>query len=489
MPYEIRKYDGTVLGTVGDGIADTSKSSLTFIGKNLSNFGKAQNENLLYLLENFASTIEPINKLRGQTWYDTSNYVLKVYNGGEWVKQAVLDFVDTKPTSGYPGYMWVDNVNKQLYFHDGDDYRLVGPERVQGFGETKVSSVVLKDVPNNNHAVLEIVINDEVVGIISTASFSVSSSTAIAGFSTVTRGINLKYQNNNFPLIGRATNANESTTATNLAGGASGSVPVQTSLGTTSFISIGDNDTVLYSNGTTPAWRSLSNLTAAFATTATNLSGGSQGGIPYQTSAGTTTFLPLDAEGYVLTAGATRPKWLPLSGLSAGTALTATYSTNSLKLLNESGSTFISASTGSVASTIVERDVNQNIWGNVFIGTALQANYADLAEKYLADNDYEVGTVVSIGGEKEITACQGGDRAIGVVSGNPAYLMNKDLEGGTAVALKGRVPCKVFGAVRKGQRLVAYNNGAATVGTVDVFAISLENNDDAGVRIVEVLVL
>ena len=128
----------------------------------------------------------------------------------------------------------------------------------------------------------------------------------------------------------------------------------------------------------------------------------------------------------------------------------------------------------------------------MFQGEASTARYADLAEKYLPDADYEVGTVVTVGGEKEITACKYGDRAIGVVSANPAYMMNSELEGGIYVALKGRVPVRVVGAVAKGQRLIASNNGCA-VGAVphanDVFAIALETNNDTSEKIVEAIVL
>jgi hypothetical protein len=115
-----------------------------------------------------------------------------------------------------------------------------------------------------------------------------------------------------------------------------------------------------------------------------------------------------------------------------------------------------------------------------------------LAEKYLADAEYLVGTVMTVGGNKEVTACTVGDRAIGVVSANPAYMMNSGLEGGTYVALKGRVPCKVIGQVKKGQRLVAGLNGAAQAtygGNADVFAIALESSDDTNEKVIEVLVL
>jgi hypothetical protein len=128
----------------------------------------------------------------------------------------------------------------------------------------------------------------------------------------------------------------------------------------------------------------------------------------------------------------------------------------------------------------------------LFQGVATSANYADLAEKYLADADYEVGTVVMIGGEKEVTAGQVGFRAIGAVSANPAYMMNSELEGGTYIALKGRVPVKVIGNIIKGQRLVAGADGtaqAAMGNTADYFAISLVTNTDSGVRLVEALIL
>jgi hypothetical protein len=85
-----------------------------------------------------------------------------------------------------------------------------------------------------------------------------------------------------------------------------------------------------------------------------------------------------------------------------------------------------------------------------------------------------------------------GFRALGAVSANPAYMMNSELEGGTYVALKGRVPVKVTGSVIKGQRLVAGAAGtaqAAMGNTADVFAIALETNNDASVKLVECVIL
>jgi hypothetical protein len=142
--------------------------------------------------------------------------------------------------------------------------------------------------------------------------------------------------------------------------------------------------------------------------------------------------------------------------------------------------------------SIAARDVSGNITANIFNGTATAARYADLAEKYLADKEYEAGTVVIIGGEKEVTASDVNTRAIGVVSADPAFMMNKDLEGGIYIALKGRVPCKAYGAVAKGDRLVAGPGGTAMAAHgnyANVFAVALESTGTRTGNIIEVLVL
>jgi hypothetical protein len=144
------------------------------------------------------------------------------------------------------------------------------------------------------------------------------------------------------------------------------------------------------------------------------------------------------------------------------------------------------------AYSIVARDVSGDITANIFKGTATAARYADLAEKYLADQDYVPGTVVMIGGEKEVTASDVNTRAVGVVSADPAFMMNKDLEGGIYIALKGRVPCKAYGSVAKGDRLVAGPAGTAMAAHgnyANVFAVALESTGTRTGNIIEVLVL
>ena len=105
---------------------------------------------------------------------------------------------------------------------------------------------------------------------------------------------------------------------------------------------------------------------------------------------------------------------------------------------------------------------------NLFVGIATTAQYADLAEKYVADQDYESGTVLEFGGEFEVTlADDGSNKLAGVVSTNPAYLMNSECVGNyiAAIALQGRVPCKVRGKIHKGDMLMSGGGGYARKAT------------------------
>ena len=133
-----------------------------------------------------------------------------------------------------------------------------------------------------------------------------------------------------------------------------------------------------------------------------------------------------------------------------------------------------------------------NVHATTFRGTSVTAQYADLAEKYLPDADYAVGTVVCVGGDAEITASTFGKRAIGAISGNPAYKMNSDLDGGVYVALKGRVPVQVIGTVKKGDNLIAADNGCASAAVYhssEVFAVALGSSNDTGVKLIEAIIL
>jgi hypothetical protein len=155
------------------------------------------------------------------------------------------------------------------------------------------------------------------------------------------------------------------------------------------------------------------------------------------------------------------------------------------------------ATSANTGSTIVARDGSGNFSAGVITATATQARYADLAEKYTSDQDYEPGTIVELGGEYEITQTRRtrSTAIAGVVSTDPAYLMNSDSEG-ISVALIGRVPCKVVGKVRKGDLLISSDEpGHAQAykdmhnpptGSVIGKAIESKDNEETGV--IEVLV-
>jgi hypothetical protein len=139
--------------------------------------------------------------------------------------------------------------------------------------------------------------------------------------------------------------------------------------------------------------------------------------------------------------------------------------------------------TGSPATAIINGGTNGtgNIGStagtfNTVFAKATTAQYADLAEMYASDAEYEPGTVVDFGGTQEITisATPGSDRIAGVVSTDPAHLMNSTQSGDhvIAVALTGRVPTRVTGTVWKGAMMISAGNGHAqacatpTIGTV-----------------------
>jgi len=105
-----------------------------------------------------------------------------------------------------------------------------------------------------------------------------------------------------------------------------------------------------------------------------------------------------------------------------------------------------------------------NVWAQTFRGVSTTARYADLAENYQADAAYEPGTVLEFGGSEEVTLAQDGTKRVaGVVSTNPAHLMNSGLFGTNvvAIALQGRTPCKVRGKISKGDMLVSGGSGFA----------------------------
>jgi len=686
MSYTIYHYNPNLpaITTVADGTVDTT-TDLKLIGKSYAGYGLAQNENFVYLLENFANSVAPANPLTGQIWFDSGAGKIKFYDGTKFRVVGGADVSATTPSGLSVGDFWFDTVSNQLFAWNGTAPTLIGPQAVNGAQNTQMQSISLTDKAGGTHAVIAAYDNGNVIFTISSDSAFEQDSTANAtlGFSTgydwIYKGVTLVNTNNPSQIgvtngtLDTSTNLNDTNlfrfwgTATNAdqLGGVSASGYVLSSnavFGTQ--VNFSDQGytvgasvklQVFNDGNTTPTFRSTVNSTPiVFETTnsssqivtplqllntqvlpgsdltcdlGSNTGGGVGGTSPQrwnniyagyvyataqqadaltiQTSVsganqasvanavGQTSIVARDAGGNInvtqvngiavkanqmllsgnyvsavttntastimardasgntavniLTGTATQANTLAFNGgfvnatnagtastivardtsgnFSAGTitanltgnvtgiltgnvkatdnsvlvdataksftgSLTGTASQSSKLLVN--GSSFEFAETASTSNTVVARDGTSSIYANIFYGNATTANYADLAEKYLADQEYEVGTVVIVGGEAEVTACNYGDLAIGVVSANPAFKMNEGLEGGTYIALKGRVPVKVVGAVRKGQRLIAAANGTAVAAVPhanDVFAVALESSDDISVKLVECLVL
>jgi len=187
---------------------------------------------------------------------------------------------------------------------------------------------------------------------------------------------------------------------------------------------------------------------------------------------------------------------------TAAEALTAVTATGITVTPTISGTFFVPfVNTFSGGATVIAStsSFNYNAATGVLNATATSAYYADLAERYESDKPYEVGTVLVIGGEKEVTTTdvKANTAVIGIVSKNPAYMMNSDAgndETHPFIALKGRVLCKICGTVEKGDLLVtssvpgyaaAWSNGDSPNA---VIGKALGNHSE-GFGVIEVLVV
>ena len=198
--------------------------------------------------------------------------------------------------------------------------------------------------------------------------------------------------------------------------------------------------------------------------------------------------------------GASSTSLAGLTGLTfASGTISGTVGINITGSITHTGNIVGPANSGANNGVSIGSNTNRynTVWATTFNGEATAALYADLAENYLGDAAYAPGTVLVFGGDEEVTACttKGDTRAAGVVTTNPAHLMNSALQGEhvVGVALQGRVPCNVIGKVRKGDMLVtsavagyAIVNNTPGVGQVIGKAVGTKDNDDRGV--VEVVV-
>jgi hypothetical protein len=496
MAYVINKYDGTVVTTVEDGTVNQTLD-IKLIGKNYAGYGELQNENFLFMLENFARDVEPPNAIRGQLWYDTAHKKIKFFTGDVVAGSKVWKttggvHAGVEPSNPTEGDLWFDTSVMQLKVRTTTGWLVIGPQSA-GNGVTQMVSRSIKGTDNVLHPIIAATIEDEVVYIISKfASFTIDAtdpnSEDLTAYNVVGKGITL-------PTVGTtATNTKFRGTATNADAldGLSSAGFIKTATPTFANRAIFSNVGFTVGDST--------DLKVAVESSAPVIQSQSGASISVKVQNGSVLQTPLVVNALSLEPGATNTYDLGTSNKKWKTIYVeqvdgiSTKSDTLLVSASPGPNRYRASSVVADAWSIAARDSSGSITATEFNGTASRARYADLAEKYLADEIYPIGTVVVVGGEKEVTASQFGKRALGVVSEKPAFMMNSDLVDGTYIALKGRVPVYVAGPVKKGDELIADDNGVATTSdnpeySSKVFAIALEDNDYFEIRLIECVIL
>ena len=205
MAYTVNKTSGAVLTTIADGTIDNT-SDLTLIGKNYSGYGEIFNENLVKLMENFASTSIPTSPLAGQLWWDSSNGLLKVYNGTNMKVISGSTASASAPTAVTTGDLWWDTTNSQLKVYNGTTFITIGPSFTAGTGTSGAIVDSITDNLGSSHVVVKLFVNESIVGMVSKDS-SFTPQSAVSGFATINPGIQLSTSVSGSTFKGDATNA------------------------------------------------------------------------------------------------------------------------------------------------------------------------------------------------------------------------------------------------------------------------------------------
>ena len=494
MAYTINNTAGATLVTLADGTINTTATDITLFGKGYAGFGERLNENLVKLLENFANTSAPTNKIKGQLWYDSLNNQIKIWNGSKFKPVGSSTNSATSPTNANTGDFWFDTNNSQFYVYNGTAWTLIGPTTVTGSGVTLVSAETVEDNVGVNKRILKLITNDTTVGIVSAEQFTPG--TAISGFATVYKGITLSTAISGNKFTGTATDADA-------LGGAVAANYLRSNIDDTTSGTLGIiNDGGLTLGAGSDLTVTVSGTDVTFANTSSNGDiiftvndggntkevlrlNGASGRIDSlrvgdliidgtQTIINTTT---LSVEDNIIelnrniSSAAAMPNY---SGIKVRRSEAALATEENLYWVWDE--TFSDAGYGDAGGAWTAfRDQGEiasptlvDIRANIVHATSTSAQYADLAERYATDTPVSVGDVVILGGTEEITKCirELDDAVFGVVSERPAYLMNADAGNNDShpmIALKGRVRVKISGTGRAGDRIVSAGNGAARV--------------------------
>ena len=178
MAYDIKRFDKvTPITVVADNTIDNTTLPINLIGKNRAGYGEAQNQNFVYLLENFAGSTPPATALSGQLWYDIANKKLKFNDGvgpSSYRTLSRLEVSSTTPTFDSPGDLWFDSTRNLLKLWTGKNTITIGPSTIDP--DTNIEVLRLRDTNDEYYNVLAAKVIKEFVYIISSVSFTLKDS-------------------------------------------------------------------------------------------------------------------------------------------------------------------------------------------------------------------------------------------------------------------------------------------------------------------------
>ena len=503
MAYTIDKYNNTQLTVVEDGTIDQT-TDLKLVGKNYAGYGEIQNENFVFLLENFSGANAPPKAISGQIWFDSSTRKLKFYDGTKFRTTGGAEISATQPSGLTTGDFWWDTTNEQLYAYNGTTFILVGPQNV-GETVTQWQSASVNDNLGTSRAIIKAVINDETTMIVSNQTFTIDSTdvtNAIAGFDIIKQGMTLK---NTVNSTGGVTSTNfiywgTSSNALKLGGIDAGNF-IQT--GDANFttlaefadvgIAVGDSNDlrIKIENGNEAV------IANEVGTLISIRAKNTLGVIKNPLKIYSNSVIPGLAADNVSTEAVTLGNADHVFSNIYATNFTGTSEKATALVVNgtsRAGSETIAngtVATRTAASEVVNAQTIPagSLKANYFVGISTQAQYADLAEKYTTAEEHSVGTAMAIctHPDHEAAPATGNDISIGVVSDSPAYLMNAESEG-QIIGLKGRVPIRIIGAVEKGDVVYVGEDGVCQTNNSKgqhIVGIALASNSDKGEKLVE----
>jgi hypothetical protein len=189
MSYTLTVVNRTPI-TINNGATDSS-TSLTLVGKNYPNYGQLIEQNLIYLMQNFAGVSQPVNAVTGQLWWSTTSNNLQVYNGTTFKTVGGATVSTSAPTnSAIAGDLWYKSDDAQLYLYNGSSWLLIGPSYSSSQQQTTATALTITDNTSSTHTVLAFYVGNTLTGILSKdATFTPQS--PITGFATIGPGYNV----------------------------------------------------------------------------------------------------------------------------------------------------------------------------------------------------------------------------------------------------------------------------------------------------------